>query len=110
MPLLTRVAGQANQQAVAWWLRPLPMRLRCDDDPIVSLRSSMRMGGDMPLITVVVTRIVVGVLLWLIRTYVPMDSKIKILLDVVVVIAVVLWLPSAFGLIGHLGNIKVGRG
>jgi hypothetical protein len=64
----------------------------------------------MPLINVVITLIVVGVLLWLINTYVPMDSKIKTLLNIVVVIGVVLWLLSAFGLIGNLSNIRIGRG
>ena len=64
----------------------------------------------MPLINVVITLIVVGVLLWLINTYIPMDAKIKKLLNIVVVIGVVLWLLSAFGLIGNLGNIRVGRG
>ncbi len=64
----------------------------------------------MPLLTVVLTLIVVGVLLWLINTYIPMDGKIKNLLNIVVVIAVVLWLLSAFGVIGNLGNIRVGRG
>jgi hypothetical protein len=65
---------------------------------------------DMPLINVVITLIVVGVLLWLINTYIPMDGKIKKVLNAVVIIAVVLWLLSAFGLIGNLGNIRVGRG
>lgn len=64
----------------------------------------------MPLINVVITLVVVGVLLWLVNTYIPMDAKIKKLLNVVVVIAVVLWLLSAFGLIGNLGHIRVGRG
>ena len=64
----------------------------------------------MPLINVVITLIVVGVLLWLVNTYIPMDAKIKKLLNIVVVIGVVLWLLSAFGLIGNLGNIRVGRG
>jgi hypothetical protein len=68
------------------------------------------MEAHMPLINVVVTLIVVGVLLWLINTYIPMDGKIKNLLNIVVVIAVVLWLLSAFGLIGNLGNVRVGRG
>ena len=44
----------------------------------------------MPLINVVVTLIVVGVLLWLVNTYIPMDGKIKNILNIVVVIAVVL--------------------
>lgn len=62
----------------------------------------------MPLMNVVVTLIVVGVLLWLVNSYIPMDAKIKKLLNIVVVVAVVFWLLSAFGLIGNLGNIRVG--
>ncbi len=63
----------------------------------------------MPLVNVVVVLIVVGVLLWLINTYIPMDGKIKRLLNIVVVIGVVLWLLTVFGLIGNLGDIRVGR-
>ncbi len=63
----------------------------------------------MPLISLVITLIVVGVLLWLVNTYIPMDGKIKQILNAVVIIAVVLWLLSAFGLIGNLGNVRVGR-
>ena len=64
----------------------------------------------MPLINVVVTLIVVGVLLWLINRYIPMDGKIKSLLNIVVVVAVVLWLLNAFGVMGNLGNVRIGRG
>lgn len=64
----------------------------------------------MPLITVVMTLIVVGVLLWLVNRYIPMDGKIKSILNAVVVIGVVLWLLSAFGVMGNLGNIRVGKG
>jgi len=63
----------------------------------------------MSLISLVVTLIVVGVLLWLINTYLPMDGKIKKILNVVVVIAVVLWLLAAFGVLGHGGDIRVPR-
>lgn len=63
----------------------------------------------MPLMNVVITLIVVGVLLWLVNSYIPMDAKIKQILNAVVVIAVVLWLLSAFGLIGNLGNMRIGR-
>lgn len=59
----------------------------------------------MSLISLVVTLIVVGVLLWLVNTYIPMDGKIKQILNIVVVIAVVLWLLYAFGLLGH--DIKI---
>ena len=59
------------------------------------------------MITLVVTLIVVGVLLWLVNTYIPMDAKIKKILNVVVVICVVVWLLSAFGVIGRTGDIPV---
>jgi hypothetical protein len=62
----------------------------------------------MPLISLVVVLIVVGVLLWLVNTYIPMDGKIKSILNAVVVIAVVIWLLQVFGLLGSLQNIRVG--
>ena len=61
----------------------------------------------MPLINLIVTLIVVGVLLWLINTYIPMDGKIKKILNIVVVICVVLWLLSAFGVLGHTHDVQV---
>jgi hypothetical protein len=63
----------------------------------------------MPLIHVVIVLVVVGVLLWLVNTYLPMDAKIKKILNIVVVIAVVLWLLRAFGILGSLSEIRVGR-
>jgi hypothetical protein len=63
----------------------------------------------MPLISLVVVLIVVGVLLWLINTYIPMDGKIKSILNAVVVIAVVIWLLQVFGLLGSLQNIRIGH-
>ncbi len=62
----------------------------------------------MPLMNVLVTLIVVGVLLWLVNSYIPMDAKIKQILNIVAVIAVVLWLLRVFGLFGSLGNVRVG--
>jgi hypothetical protein len=61
----------------------------------------------MPLITVVITLVVVGLLLWLVNTYIPMDGKIKSILNVVVVIAVVLWLLYGFGVIGNGNEIRM---
>ncbi len=62
----------------------------------------------MDLITVVVTLIVVGVLLWAINRYIPMDSKIKTILNIVIVIVIVIWLLQGFGVIGSLrGNNAV---
>ena len=63
----------------------------------------------MDLIQVVVVLIVVGVLLWLVNTYIPMDSKIKQILNIVVVVAVILWLLKVFGLLGFLRGIRVGN-
>jgi hypothetical protein len=67
---------------------------------------------NMSLISLVGVLIVIGVLLWLINTYLPMDGKIKSILNAVVVIAVILWLLQVFGIIGSMGslnNIRVGR-
>lgn len=61
----------------------------------------------MPLITVVLTLIVVGVVLWLINTYIPMQSAIKLIINLVVVVAVVLWVLYGFGIITHSGDIKM---
>jgi len=63
----------------------------------------------MSLISLAVTLIVIGVLLWLVNTYIPMDGKIKNILNVVVVICVVVWLLFAFGILNHSGDIHVPR-
>jgi Fe2+ transport system protein B len=61
----------------------------------------------MSLVTIVISLIVVGVLLWLINTYIPMDGKIKKIINIVVVVVVVLWLLSVFGVIDHVRGIHV---
>jgi hypothetical protein len=61
----------------------------------------------MSLISLVLTLVVVGVLLWLVNAYIPMDGKIKAILNAVVVICVVVWVLYAFGVINHSGDIKV---
>jgi hypothetical protein len=61
----------------------------------------------MSLISLAVTLIVIGVLLWLVNNYIPMDGKIKKILNVVVVICVVVWLLFAFGILNHSGDIRV---
>lgn len=57
----------------------------------------------MSLINVVIILIIVGVLLYLINRYIPMDGKIKQILNIVIVIAVIIWLLKAFGLLTGLG-------
>ena len=63
----------------------------------------------MPLIQLVLVLIAVGVILWVINSYIPMQATIKKILNVVVVIAVILWLLSVFGLIGNLSRIRIGK-
>jgi hypothetical protein len=63
----------------------------------------------MPLINLIIILVVVGVILWLINNYIPMDRKIKSILNIVVVIVVVLWLLSVFGVIGSLSGLRVGK-
>jgi small-conductance mechanosensitive channel len=63
----------------------------------------------MPLIHLIIVLVVVGVLLWLVNNYIPMDWKIKRILNVVVVICVIVWLLSVFGVIGPLSGLRVGR-
>ena len=63
----------------------------------------------MSLISLAVTLIVIGVLLWLVNSYIPMDGKIKKILNVVVVVCVVVWLLFAFGILNHSGDIRVPR-
>lgn len=55
------------------------------------------------LIHVIIVLIIVGILLWLVNNYIPMDAKIKSILNVVVVIVVILWLLQAFGLLSGVG-------
>ena len=62
----------------------------------------------MPLLQVVEVLVVVGVLLWLVNRYIPMQSSIKSILNGVVVIAVAVWLLNAFGLFHSLSRMHVG--
>ena len=61
----------------------------------------------MPLLTVVLTLIVVGVILWLITSFIPMQGTIKTILNLVVVIAVILWLLHGFGVINNSGEVHL---
>ena len=63
----------------------------------------------MPLIHLILILVVIGVILWLVNNYIPMDYTIKRILNVVVVICVIVWLVSVFGVIGSLSGIRVGR-
>jgi hypothetical protein len=61
----------------------------------------------MPLFTILIVLIVVGVVLWLINSYIPMASPIKAILNVVVIIVLVIWLLQAFGVLGSIRNFRL---
>jgi len=63
----------------------------------------------MPLLQLVLVIIVVGVVLWLINSYVPMQATVKKILNAVVIIALVLWLLQVFGLFDSFSNVRVGK-
>jgi hypothetical protein len=63
----------------------------------------------MPLINLVIVLVVVGVILWVINSYIPMQSTIKKILNLVVVIVVIIWLLNAFGVIGNISAIRIGK-
>jgi len=63
----------------------------------------------MPLVHVILVLIVVGVVLGLINRFIPMAGSIKSILNGVVIIAVVLWLLSAFGILSQLSTIHIGK-
>jgi len=61
----------------------------------------------MDLVSIVITLIVVGVLLWLVNSYIPMDAKIKKVINIVVVVVVVLWLLQTTGVIDYAKNVRL---
>ena len=61
----------------------------------------------MPLLHIFLVLIVVGVLLWLVNSFIPMARPIKSILNAVAVIAVVLWLLNVFGLFHSLSRIRI---
>ena len=63
----------------------------------------------MSLISLIVVLVIVGVIMWLINSYIPMDPTIKRILNIAVVIVVVLWLLSAIGLLDSIGAVHVGK-
>jgi hypothetical protein len=63
----------------------------------------------MSLVSLVIVLIVVGVLLWLVNTYIPMDATIKKIVNIVVIVAVCIWLLSVFGILPNLNVIRVGK-
>lgn len=61
----------------------------------------------MPLLTILLVIIVAGFVLWLVNNMIPMDHKIRKILNIVVVVVVCIWLLKVFGLLSTLTNIHV---
>ena len=63
----------------------------------------------MPLTTVILAIVGVGLVLWLINRFIPMQGQIKSILNGVIVIVVILWVGNLFGVFDHLRHIRVGH-
>ena len=61
----------------------------------------------MPLLSILIVIIVVGVLLWIINSFIPMDHNIKSIFNIVVVIVLIVWLLKVFGIFTYLMDIHV---
>jgi hypothetical protein len=92
-------AGSLNEKAHGAYVWP---------ELEVSGRTKRKEEKFMPLMQILVTLIVVGILLWLVNRFIPMQSNIKSILNGVVVIAVVLWLLNVFGLFHSLARTHLG--
>lgn len=61
----------------------------------------------MPLLTLIIVIAVVGVILWLITTYIPMQPTVKRILVAVVIFILVIWLLQVFGILDHLNRVRI---
>lgn len=61
----------------------------------------------MSFLTIIIAVIIVGVLLWAVNNFIPMDGKVKGILNAIVIIVLILWLLQVFGVLGTLGNVRV---
>jgi hypothetical protein len=80
-------------------------------DLVPSVIKSEKLIGEheMPLTTVIIAIVAVGLLLWLVNRFIPMQGQIKSILNGVVVIVLVLWLANLYGLFDNLRQFRVGR-
>jgi hypothetical protein len=63
----------------------------------------------MPLTTVIITIVAVGLVLWLVNRFVPMQGQIKSILNGLVVIVLILWIANLYGVLDHLKHFRVGH-
>lgn len=75
--------------------------------PLVRIQFSLLKQIEMSLLTIFLVLIIVGLLLYLVNRYIPMDANIKSILNIVVIIVIVLWLLKALGVFTFLGNVHL---
>ncbi|MFZ0256480.1 MAG: Thivi_2564 family membrane protein [Gammaproteobacteria bacterium] len=63
----------------------------------------------MPLLQLIIVLVVLGVILWAVNSYIPMDATIKKILNVVIILVAVLFILSAFGILGSMSGIRLGN-
>lgn len=63
----------------------------------------------MPLMQLIIVLVVIGVVLWAINNYIPMQTNIKKILNVVVVVVAILIVLNAFGILGSTPRFRIGR-
>jgi hypothetical protein len=105
------MVGAATRTSPTGWLaaRPSDSEL-VDSEWTANCNDTVEgIGAKMPLVTLVIVLIVVGLVLGLINRYIPMAGSIKTILNVVVVIAVLVWVLQATGLWGPVANFRVSR-
>ena len=79
------------------------------NDLVIDLVTTpVRLRTRLAIVIILITIVVVGILLWAINSFIPMEGRVKSILNVVVIIVLVLWLLQGFGIIGSVGNIHVG--
>jgi hypothetical protein len=79
-----------------------------------TLRASEAYGmgngeSNMPLTTVIITIVAVGIVLWLVNRFIPMQSQVKSILNGLVVIVLVLWIGNLYGIFDRLKHFRVGH-
>ncbi len=61
----------------------------------------------MPILTIIIVIVLVGLALWFVDTYIPMNATIKRILQAVVVLVLIIWLLQVFGVLGSLNNVRI---
>lgn len=61
----------------------------------------------MSLLEILIVLVVVGVVLWAITRFVPMEANVKTLLNVVVILVLLLYLLKGLGFLDFLGRVRL---